>query len=80
MDIINFAKSDLGVAIAWIATVLSLVLTIWAMFTKQTLKVENINLKQSIQTLKQELTNKEVNQIGKNNSYIEKNKGGVHFN
>lgn len=80
MDIITFAKSDLGITIAWIATVLSLLLTLWAMLTKQTLKVENINLKQTIQTLEQEINNKEVNQIGKNNAYIEKNKGGVHFN
>lgn len=80
MDIITFAKSDLGITIAWIATVLSLLLTLWAMLTKQTLKVENISLKQTIQTLEQEINNKEVNQIGKNNAYIEKNKGGVHFN
>ncbi len=38
MDIINFAKSDLGVAIAWIATVLSLVLTIWLCLLNRLLK------------------------------------------
>ncbi|QIZ61124.1 hypothetical protein FK538_03525 [Acinetobacter indicus] len=73
MDIIAFAKSDLGVAIAWMATVLSLLLTIWAMWTKQALKVENINLKH-------EIDNKKINQVGKNNAYVEKNKGGIHFN
>ncbi len=79
MDIIAFAKSDLGITIAWIATVLSLLLTIWAMLTKQALKVANTNLKQTIQTLKQEVDNKKINQVGKNNSYVEKNKGGIHF-
>ncbi|MDY6449881.1 hypothetical protein [Acinetobacter faecalis] len=73
MDIIAFAKSDLGVAIAWMATVLSLLLTIWAMWTKQALKVENINLKH-------EIDNKKINQVGKKNAYVEKNKGGIHFN
>lgn len=79
MDIIAFAKSDLGIAIAWIATVLSLLLTIWAMLTKQALKVANTNLVQTIQTLKQEVDNKKINQVGKNNSYVEKNRGGIHF-
>ncbi|MEQ1127607.1 hypothetical protein [Acinetobacter johnsonii] len=79
MDIIAFAKSDLGITIAWIATVLSLLLTIWAMLTKQALKVANTNLEQTIQTLKQEVDNKKINQVGKNNSYVEKNKGGIHF-
>ena len=79
MEIIAFAKSDLGITIAWIATVLSLLLTIWAMLTKQALKVANTNLEQTIQTLKQEVDNKKINQVGKNNSYVEKNKGGIHF-
>lgn len=73
MDIIAFAKSDLGIAIAWVATVLSLLLTVWAMWTKQALKVENINLKH-------EIDNKKIKQVGKNNAYVEKNKGGIHFN
>ncbi|NNH27065.1 hypothetical protein [Acinetobacter terrestris] len=78
-SIILFAKSDLGVAIAWIATVLSLIITLWAMITKKALKVENLNLKQTIQTITQEIDNKKIKQIGKNNAYVEKNKGGIHF-
>lgn len=79
MDIIAFTKSDLGIVIAWIATILSLLLTIWAMVTKQALKVANKNLKQMVQTLNQEIDNKKINQFGKNNAYVEKNKGGIHF-
>jgi len=79
IDIIAFVKSDLGISIAWIATLLSLILTIWSMRTKESVKVENINLKRTIQTLKQEIDNKKVNQVGKNNAYVGKNKGGMYF-
>lgn len=78
-SIILFAKSDLGIALAWIATILSLVLTIWAMFSKKSLKSENHDLKQTIQTLTLQIDNKKIKQIGKNNAYVEKNKGGIHF-
>lgn len=79
MDIIAFAKSDLGITIAWLATVLSLLITIWAMRTKKALTIANMNLEKTIQTLTQEVDNKKINQIGKNNAYVEKNKGGIHF-
>lgn len=80
MDIIiAFVKSDIGITIAWIATILSLLLTIWAMRTKKALTIANMNLEKTIQTLTQEVDNKKINQIGKNNAYVEKNKGGIHF-
>ncbi len=80
MDIIiTFVKSDIGITIAWIATILSLLLSIWAMRTKKALTIANMNLEKTIQTLMQEVDNKEINQIGKNNTYVEKNKGGIHF-
>ncbi|WP_180156216.1 hypothetical protein [Acinetobacter sp. YH12045] len=80
MDIIiAFVKSDIGITIAWIATILSLLLTIWAMRTKKALTIANMSLEKTIQTLTQEVDNNEINQIGKNNAYVEKNKGGIHF-
>ncbi|EHU1483710.1 hypothetical protein V8Q13_13895 [Acinetobacter baumannii] len=71
MDIINFAKSDLGIAIAWIATVLSLALTIWSMVSKNAIKNENISLKSTIKNLNQQIEEKKVKQVGEKNQYVE---------
>lgn len=79
-SIILFAKSDLGIASAWIATILSLVLTIWAMFSKKSLKSENHDLKQTIQNLTQQIDNKKIKQIGEKNNYVEKQVGTMNIN
>ena len=80
MDIIAFAKSDLGITIAWIATVLSLLLTIWAMFSRKTLINKNDDLKQTVQNLTQKINNIKVEQNGEKNNYVGKQVGTMNIN
>lgn len=80
MDIIALAKSDLGIAIAWVATVLSLLLTIWAMCSKKTLKNENDDLKQTVQNLTQKIKDIKVEQNGEKNNYVGKQVGTMNIN
>lgn len=79
-SIILFAKSDLGIAIAWIATIVSLGLTIWTMFSKKSIKNKNHDLKQTIQNLTQQIDNKKIKQIGEKNNYVEKQVGTMNIN
>lgn len=58
---LNFAKSDLGVGLAWIMTFLSL---IYAVLTAK----ENKRLK---------LSSRHTYQKGGKNTYVEKNTGGI---
>ena len=80
MDIIALAKSDWGIAIAWVATVLSLLLTIWAMCSKKTLKNENDDLKQTVQNLTQKIKDIKVEQNGEKNNYVGKQVGTMNIN
>jgi cell division protein FtsL len=80
MDIIAFAKSDLGIVIAWVATVLSLLLTIWSMSSRKTLTKENDDLKQTVQNLTQKINDIKVEQNGEKNNYVGKQVGTMNIN
>lgn len=83
MDIINFSKSDLGIAIAWLATVLSLGLSIWAIIFSKAVQAENNTLNLKIEKLNSQINNKKkigdenISQIGEKNVYVKKNTGGL---
>lgn len=77
-QIFEFFKSDIGVSIAWICTVLSTALAI-------TTKNENRKLKASIKNItKNTLSNAKdssttVNQSGEKNVYTKHNSGGMNI-
>lgn len=83
MDIINFSKSDLGIAIAWLATVLSLGLSIWAIIFSKAVQTENNTLNLKIEKLnsqinhKQKIGDENISQTGEKNVYVKKNTGGL---
>jgi len=83
----DFFSSDLGIAIAWICTVLSFLFGLIKSKETQKIKlklsstVENKqNLENNIEQLKAkvvDLSNNEVNQTGEKNIYTKTNSGGM---
>lgn len=86
----KFFTSDLGLAIAWIATTGSFLFAIYVHFRNRELqatiiemKIENNTYKQKIEELNlitQTTENRSVTQTGEKNIYTEKNSGGMKIN
>lgn len=77
--ILDFIKSDLGVAIAWLCTVISAIYGYVKRVENKRLKIEITNIQNQVNTDVSVESKDEVNQKGKSNVYTKKVTGNVNI-